>query len=77
MIAPVVLPSHLTDAERREIRRSLNAAPVVEPVPLLARRETLRDVLEAFADGRDALHGFPRHLVDWPALWAYCERNEQ
>lgn len=52
--------------------------PATSPVTTRSERMALlRADLVAFADGTDSLHGFPRHLVDWPALWSYCERNEQ
>lgn len=70
----------MNDADRRAYRRALNAreeiattVELVEP----ARGETLRDVLIAWRDGRDDLHGFPRSAVDFDALLASLERAER
>lgn len=75
---PVRLTDDLSDAERRAIRRSLNAQEeqrleLVEP----AKGETVRDVLKRFELGLDDLHGMPRHLVDFPAVYAALDRAER
>lgn len=70
----------MNDADRRAYRRALNAreelattVELIEPT----RGETLRDVLQRFEAGLDSLHGMPRHLVDFPKLYADLERAER
>jgi hypothetical protein len=79
MTAAIRLSESMSDAEKTAIRRSLNATPSAPTVELVApaRGETVRDVLIAFRDGQEDLHGFPRHLVDFDALLAALERAEK
>lgn len=79
MTPAIRLSDDLSDAEKTAIRRELNAVEAPARVELVepARGETVRDVLKRFELGLDDLHGMPRHLVDFPKLYADLERAEK
>jgi len=78
-VTAVRLDDGMSDAEKRAVRRALNAQepPVTVELVEPKRGETLRDLIIAFRDGRDSLHGYPRSAVDFDALLASLEKAER